>query len=343
MLGKVLMSNEKNEDIYEDLAASDNVDISVYEPALKKAIELDHIHNVALAGDYGSGKSSVIKTFEKKYDSKYKFLNISLADFENDKDKDKLDIERSILQKIFYTVKSEDIPYSRFKRIKDLTKEEIIKYSQYSIVWFFFLYITIYNDKLPNFLGFLKHGLIYFISFIIVFYGLFKLLPFLIKAVSRFDLSNIKFNDGKVALDLGEKSDSSILNKNIDEILYFFKATKYNVVVFEDLDRYNNSIEIFTKLREINIILNNSDEVIRKITFLYAIRDDNFKGENRTKFFEKIIPVIPVIDYSNSSEKLREFFKKYKRIKGENFTTPLLLAIHKNPNFDGKISQITPI
>src|SRR5919199_3859948 len=39
-----------------------------------------HIHNVALTGPYGSGKSSVIRTFERDYKKcGYHFLNISLA------------------------------------------------------------------------------------------------------------------------------------------------------------------------------------------------------------------------------------------------------------------------
>jgi hypothetical protein len=42
----------------------------------------------------------------------------------------------------------------------------------------------------------------------------------------------------------------------------------------------------------------------RKITFIYAIRDDMFKDTDRTKFFDYITTVIPVINYSNSKEKL---------------------------------------
>jgi hypothetical protein len=60
-------------------------------------------------------------------------------------------------------------------------------------------------------------------------------------------------------------------------------------------------------LREINLLLNNSKKTKRKgIVFLYAVRDDMFTDRDRTKFFDFIIPVIPVINSSNSSEKLIE-------------------------------------
>ena len=82
------------------------------------------IKNVALTGTYGSGKSSILKTFQETRKNKFEFLNISLATFKeekkNDDDKyahlrsevinsDKLSkndqlrlIELSILQQIFY-------------------------------------------------------------------------------------------------------------------------------------------------------------------------------------------------------------------------------------------------
>ena len=40
------------------------------------------------------------------------------------------------------------------------------------------------------------------------------------------------------------------MNSHIDEILYFFEVTKYNVVIIEDLDRFQQT-EIFTKLRRV--------------------------------------------------------------------------------------------
>lgn len=109
----------------------------------------------------------------------------------------------------------------------------------------------------------------------------------------------------------GEES-SSIFDKYLDEILYFFEASKYNVVIFEDLDRFD-IIDIFEKLRELNELINNSEQIDRRVVFIYAIKDDIFGDvdsdkltKDRTKFFDFIIPVIPIINASNSGDLLKK-------------------------------------
>ncbi len=304
--------------IFENLTPTDNVNNNgIYECSLKYGLDDENIKNIALSGAYGSGKSSILKTFEKKYKNKYEFLNISLADFSgSEKNNENLDIERSILQKMFYTVRNEEIPFSRFKRIKDITARELEKYSLWLFIGLFWFFIAYKNKNLPEYLWFLKFDVVYIIGFIITFISLYFMLPKIISLFGNMDLKKINLKSGDV--DLGQKDDSSILNKNLDEILYFFKATNYDVVIFEDLDRYAKNIDIFVKLREINLILNNSKEVEQNITFIYAIKDDNFKDEERTKFFDLIIPVIPIVDYSNSSEQLKIMIKRHKENMGLN-------------------------
>lgn len=110
-------------------------------------------------------------------------------------------------------------------------------------------------------------------------------------------------------ISFNEKRGDSILNKFIDELIYFFAKTKYNIVVFEDLDRFP-SRDIFIKLREVNTLLNYSDEIQKKgklIKFIFVLGDDVFQNsEDRTKFFDFIIPVIPIINSFNAEEKLRD-------------------------------------
>ena len=45
---------------------------------IAKRLELKDATNIALTGPYGSGKSSILLTLQKKY-RQYKYLNISLA------------------------------------------------------------------------------------------------------------------------------------------------------------------------------------------------------------------------------------------------------------------------
>ena len=99
--------------------------------------------------------------------------------------------------------------------------------------------------------------------------------------------------------------DESILNRHLDEIIYFFQSTEYDLVIVEDLDRFNNS-DIFVTLREINSLINANAGVNRRIRFLYALRDNMFVNKDRTKFFEFIVPVIPIINSSNSIDKMIE-------------------------------------
>lgn len=98
------------------------------------------------------------------------------------------------------------------------------------------------------------------------------------------------------------------LNTYLDEILYFFSVSKYEVVFIEDLDRFDQS-DIFVKLRELNQLINNSKKVKQNVVFVYAIKDDMFMNKERTKFFDFIIPVIPVINNSNSKDKLQTVLK----------------------------------
>src|SRR5690606_38916056 len=78
-----------------------------------------------LTGPYGSGKSSIIRSFLKKYPRPA--LNISLAAFvpEDDSKADagskkvsRQEIERSILQQMLYGADANKLPLSRFKRIQ---------------------------------------------------------------------------------------------------------------------------------------------------------------------------------------------------------------------------------
>ncbi|HDT8014624.1 TPA: hypothetical protein RD634_002720, partial [Enterococcus faecalis] len=116
-----------------------------------------------------------------------------------------------------------------------------------------------------------------------------------------------------------DKNNFSYFNKYIDEILYYFETNKFDVVVIEDVDRFK-SIRVFEHLKELNLLLNNSKQISREITFIYAVKEDIFsnskedieehESEIRTKFFELIIPIIPVVDTFNSREYLIPMMKE---------------------------------
>ena len=93
-------------------------------------------------------------------------------------------------------------------------------------------------------------------------------------------------------------------------MLYLFENSDVDGIVFEDMDRYELE-GIFERLREINTLANirlsSKGKVIR---FFFLLRDDLFVSKDRTKFFDIIIPVVPVVDSSNSYDQLIGHMKK---------------------------------
>ena len=129
--------------------------------------------------------------------------------------------------------------------------------------------------------------------------------------ISRFRIKEVKL-PSDTTIQSGREEADSVFNKNLDEIMYFFEATGYRIVFFEDLDRLDDP-KIFVHLRELNNLLNNDDAIKRKpIVFVYAVRDDIFSKEDRTKFFDFIIPIIPVINETNSGEILLQRLQEAK-------------------------------
>lgn len=149
----------------------------------------------------------------------------------------------------------------------------------------------------------LKSSFLFGLSICVFILGICVILFQLILFVKKISIKNLSLD--KATLEFEEKKNVSIMNRYLDEILYLFQEKKYNVVIFEDIDRFENT-HIFTKLRELNLILNQSEEIGRRIIFLYALKDDIFaNAEERTKFFDYIVPVIPFVNVSNSGDLFR--------------------------------------
>lgn len=322
-------TESKYEEIkFEHLAPIDTVEDEVTFNALDYALSQNNIRNIAVTGNYGSGKSSVLQSYIKQ-NKKNKFLNISLATFaieEKDEKKvssdDKLPettiqkIEKSILQQIFYRKAGSKFPYSRFNRIMSLSFWHKIGIEFILIFLILFPIKILKNDIWIKFkealtISFNKEtsNFVFGVTGKTFLLAVFFIITFLIALYNIISIFNrirlTKFSFQKAEFGLGDVKEESLLNKYLDEVLYFFEATEYDVVVIEDLDRFKNT-EIFIKLRELNTLLNNYEKIKRRIVFIYALRDEVFKDSSRTKFFEFIIPIIPVINTQNSSDKLLE-------------------------------------
>ena len=302
------------------------------------------IRNIALTGPYGSGKSSVLRTLQTQY-PEFKYLQISLATLEaydsvkyqeeqsnkkqvqqadsvnsdadkaqskrKDVEKQNRLIEYSILQQLIYREKYETLPNSRLKRIFHFEKKILCHWT--CGVFFFFIAALIAFE--PHWLrvdamyrifdwGPTANTIFDVISVAYMLICIFICIRKALQSYCGYHLSKINLKDGEIELKAQEK-ETSIFNRHLDEIIYFFQSTEYNVVIIEDLDRFNTA-DIYLKLRELNQLINDSKEIERHIVFIYAVKDDVFKDTQRAKFFDYISTVIPFINPSNSKDKLKE-------------------------------------
>lgn len=310
---------DKNElDIKEDqiealLPVADPETYQRYAGAFSTIIEAD-VTCVAVTGPYGAGKTSLINAFCDNY-SDLKFIRISLATFEGD-DEETISsdrIEKSILQQLIYSASRKQLEYSRFKKIRKPTwlRAKALLLSVFAIVTGAAIK---YWDKLEKFVaqanGWQEYalagtgGLLWLALFVAILHGILK---------ASVGLSIKKLSLKNAEIETEDKSKESVFNKHLDEIVYFFQETPCDIVIIEDLDRFGKT-EIFTKIREINQLINANPDVRphkkKPIVFLFAIRDDLFRGKDRTKFFDLLIPVIPFVSAGNAYDVLYRKLEK---------------------------------
>lgn len=316
----------------EDDVLKDNLE--VYRDAFNYATKNENIYNIAVTGPNGSGKSSIIRSYFKNiYDGhKDDYLFITMGSFkvstelkecnqDNAFDNIYNEIEKSILKQLIYREGKRNLPNSRIRRINHTKK--IYRVLINILLLYLLIRISLILDRKLNLLILSKDlslitsliqnwGIISVIrNFVIPILDISSfvlIINYIIRNfTSRNILSSIKVLDNEVKFD---EKEQSFINMHIDEILYYFQATKTSIVIFEDLDRFKNP-SIFIKLRELNSLINNNKSVKNKVKFIYAMRDDMFSSLDRVKFFDLIIPTIPVINSVNSIDKFTELFKPY--------------------------------
>lgn len=330
---------------YRDLAPIDNIENGdKYIEALNWAFQNKKVKNIALTGPYGAGKSSVIETFlaqdDKKNNKGFPFrantirkksLKISMATFfkgkvlENAESEEKIEVdadevENGILKQLFYKVEPGKIPQSRYRKIHKIKFLPVLVGVLAVMIFTAILSDIFVPEKFSTFVetasNFLSRKKLSHINTYFFIGMLFAVTSGIITylyctVISRFRIKEVKL-PSDTTIQSGREESDSVFNKNLDEIMYFFEATGYRIVFFEDLDRLDNP-KIFVHLRELNNLLNNDDAIKGKpIVFVYAVRDDIFSKEDRTKFFDFIIPIVPVINETNSGEILLQRLQEAK-------------------------------
>lgn len=258
-----------------------------------------------------SGKLRRIIFQIKSFFQKPNYLRISLASFEGKKyDEDA--VERSVLQQMLYSTSRKHLPKSKVERIDKTGILSTIVYalllcSVIAGVIALSLHIAqkiVLHEELLLAASIITPLLILFFVVDLMYFGRLK---------------QIKYKEFEVTLsDKDSKSaPSNLINKFLNEVLYFFECSKIDLVIFEDLDRLkcevasdNNktstNLPLLVKLRELNTLINNSSKCKRKVTFVYAVKDDYFSdSEERAKFFDFILPIVPAINPNTAAVKLK--------------------------------------
>lgn len=304
-----------------------------YVAAIEAALAKDQIRNIALSGNYGVGKSSIMREVARRQDNRIVELSLStLAPIEASQIDNSVPIQattptnriqQEIVKQLLYREYPSRTPGSRFRRIERFRLWRAIGTSVLLgfVVAVIFL-LTGWTEKVASVftpyldIGVWAHPAVWSAA---------ALITLLVSWLFYGKLHIQQFSAGSATVTLNESS-VSYFDQYLDEIVYFFEVSDRDVVLFEDIDRFNDS-HIFETLRALNTLLNASPQIKKPIRFIYAIKDSIFdrigleiEGRrrntevfmtddpahveairaNRTKFFDLVIPVVPFITHRSA-------------------------------------------
>lgn len=306
----------------------------VYTDALDYAFSHDDIRNIAITGVYGAGKSTVWNTYRE-----YKLKNLEETTFKNiitvclgkyednskennsiedgkeksvnNKEDKELDnrVERQIINQISAQINSTDIPLSKYKLKGNISKTSLWANTVLTILFSISIILLFYLKPIFKYLRELFGDLSATTALAVIFSILF-IIPAGYYLFNFYKENKVKFSKisykGTEAQFTELNNDETVLERDMKEIVYLLSSSDTRIVVFEDLDRYD-SVDIFVKLKELNFLLNSyleANEEDRIVRFVYLLKDSLFHSKDRTKFFDFIIPIVPVVDSKTSEDYL---------------------------------------
>ena len=315
----------------------------IYKDVLNNVTQDKLIKNVGVTGGYGTGKSSIIHSYFNELESKTS-IYISLAHFDSlagntiptpQDDKainSQIDniLEMKIVNQLVNQIKPNKIPKANFLAKKNIKNYKIIFYSLLIIclILYFKFLLPVITEKItysiknfpPN-LELIDYILI--IISVLAIISLYYLLSNTIKKIIyKGNWSKLTINTMGINVNMENRDFSTVsyFDNFLSDVIYLFDESDADFVIFEDLDRFNDH-SIFEKLREINLLVNQrrNPPKRKKIMFFYVISDEVFSENNvdstnysenisateKTKFFDVIIPIIPIVNNTNSFDYLK--------------------------------------
>lgn len=333
---------------FEDLAPATNVDISNYEQVLNQAFSSPRLKNIAITGPYGAGKSSILASYLRSKEASDKnyanlCLRISLAHFQPTKSGNELAdeqglkpvlkdgeavsssyqmeqlLEGKIINQILHKIPAKVAKEAGFKMVDtdNEIKSNAFSWLTATITGILLVYLFIPPLAAPV----VSH-------FVLSYNNLFSLILLVLaivliaiavsfsyihgKDIKTFfsHLQRVKIEGNEI--ELFQDKDAAYFDKYLDSILYIIDHSGKRFFIFEDIDRFDTTL-IFERLKEINELVNAKRKLRQEapIKFIYLLRDDIFLNKDRAKFFDFLIPIIPVTNTKNSSDKLFAMLGKY--------------------------------
>ncbi len=325
---------------------------AIYKKYLNEAFCTERIRNIGVTGHYGSGKSSILHTFDKEYNNGTKrFLYVSLGDYAKENNNPKSDercffdnhtesgervfsdIEFQLLLQIYSRFEHKDIPASSFQYLPRYNEKKTALWLKLFMLLIFCTLLLIFHLPLgmlvrsifPQLAMTIKivHLFLYGLDFsicIVLFYH------FLHRIIPRLHISSFSISSHGVDAKVKSKNELGYLDIYSMDLVYCLKTVCEQIaytVVLEDMDRLNEEdcLAIITRMRELNHLINSHLQQEGKrqcIRFVYVVNDKITARLNSTKFFDYVIPVLPTVNVFAVQEMLTRNLKKLNIIVYNN-------------------------
>ena len=259
------------------------------------------------------------------------FLYVSLGKYINDdtekESEEKNIIERRILLQIYARFHKRDIEAGRFDMIQEPSCFGRLNANLGGLLILMILLLIFYQplgSLIKSVVGksclLLKWKTqIHIFLYLIVFAAVVVIGRHLIYyMLTQMRLKNIAVKSDNTEIDIERSACEDYLDLYATELIYCLEQIADKVdrtVVFEDMDRLNQKdcIEIFSRLREINYMLNQRLQGEKYVRFIYVIKDEVLNELQHAKFFDYILPIVPGMNKRSSEDIFRENLKKVNK------------------------------
>lgn len=242
----------------------------VYVTALQTAIDSEpSMRNIALTGAYGTGKSSVLSQIADLYEDRVLELSLSTVGADIDETDvapgsatashvKTLRIQKEIVKQILYRDAPARTRGSRFRRIArfQIWREVGVGLGVGAVV----LGVLFLSGLSKPLVAVATDNTV---LTVLAYLALLLVLASVVVIVRWATHNRVfleKLSAGPATVSLATTQPTSYFDQYMDEIVYYFEQSGRDIVIFEDIDRFDEA-HIFETLRALNTLLNGAEQV----------------------------------------------------------------------------------